>query len=79
MKTSGWHPNHRIGVAEAIRACTATPTAMHRADGLGVIAPGKKADLAVLSKDMLSLAPESIPHVRVEITVFDGRLVHHRF
>jgi predicted amidohydrolase YtcJ len=60
----GWHPQNRVTVAEAIQAYTATPAAVHQAPDLGVIAPGKKADLAVLSENILTSAP--IPaHSRV--------------
>jgi predicted amidohydrolase YtcJ len=75
----GWHAQECISVPEAIRAYTATPAAVHQAPDLGVIAPGKKADLAVLSKNMLSSPPESIPDVRVEMTLFDGRIVYRHF
>jgi predicted amidohydrolase YtcJ len=56
----GWYPQDRVTVAEAIQAYTATPAAVHQAPDLGVIAPGKKADLAVLSENILTSArPDS--------------------
>lgn len=75
----GWHPQNRISVAEAIGAYTATPAAVHQAHGLGVIAAGKKADLVVLSDNILGSAPIHIPDTRVVMTLFDGRIVHREF
>jgi predicted amidohydrolase YtcJ len=75
----GWHPGNRVTVAEALRAYTAAPAAIHNAPEVGVIAPGKKADLAVLSDNMLTGSPARIPDVRVDMTLVDGRIVHRRF
>jgi predicted amidohydrolase YtcJ len=66
-------------VDEAIRAYTATPAAVHNAMDLGAIAPGNKADLAILSRNVLVMPPEMLSEVRVEMTVFDGKIVHRKF
>jgi predicted amidohydrolase YtcJ len=76
---SGWHPQHRVTVAEAIKAYTATPAAVHHVPDLGLIAPGYKADLVVLSKNILTSPPSRIPNTQVDMTLFDGRIVHRRF
>jgi predicted amidohydrolase YtcJ len=75
----GWHPGNRVTTAEAIRAYTATPAAVHQAHDLGNITPGRKADLAVLSENLLTIPPWRIPELRVELTVFNGRIVHRLF
>jgi predicted amidohydrolase YtcJ len=75
----GWHPGNRIAAAEAIRAYTATPAAVHQAHDLGVIAPGRKADLVVVSENLLTIPPSRIPELRVDMTVFNGRIVHRLF
>lgn len=75
----GWHPQNRIGVVAAIDAYTATPASVHRAHDLGVIAPGRCADLAILSENLLSLPPSRIPAVRVDMTLFNGEIVHRQF
>jgi len=74
----GWYPDSRVTVAEALKAYTATPAAVHNADYLGTIAPGKRADLVVLSKNILEIPPAQLPDVRVDMTLFDGRVVHRR-
>jgi predicted amidohydrolase YtcJ len=75
----GWHPQNRVDVAEAIQAYTAVPAAVHQAHDLGVIAPGRKADLAVLSGNLLTSPPSRIPELQVDMTLFDGRIVFRRF
>ncbi len=75
----GWHPDNRVTVAEAIQAYTAIPAAVHNAPDLGVIAPGKRADLAVLSENIYAMPPSQMPSVQVEMTLFDGRIVYRQF
>ena len=76
---NGWHPQNRVTVAEAIQAYTVTPASVHQALDLGVIAPGKKADLAVLSENILVSPPSQIPHIKVDMTLFDGHIVYRQF
>jgi hypothetical protein len=76
---NGWHPQERISVAEALAAYTATPAKVHQARDLGVIAPGKKADLVALSENILEIDPSRIPDTRIAMTVFDGRIVYRQF
>ncbi len=75
----GWYPNARISVAEALNAYTSVPATVHKANDLGAIAPGNKADLAVLSTNILTGPPSSIPRAKVDMTLFDGRIVHRLF
>jgi predicted amidohydrolase YtcJ len=76
---NGWHAHERIRVQEALAAYTATPAAVHRATDLGVIAAGYRADLAVLSENILKSNPSRIPDTHVDMTVFDGRIVYRQF
>ena len=74
----GWYPDSRVTVGEALNAYTMTPATVHNAPGIGSIIPGKQADLVVLSKNIFVLPAEQIPEARVELTLFDGRIVHRR-
>ena len=76
---AGWYPASRVTVREALDAYTAVPAAVHRVGDCGVIAPGKRADLAVLSADILAQPTPWLPDVHVDMTIFDGRIVHRRF
>ncbi len=76
---SGWHPRHRVGVEAALRAYTADTAAYYGLEGeLGTLAPGKRADIAILDRDIFTTDPSEIRKARVEMTLFDGRVVFRR-
>jgi predicted amidohydrolase YtcJ len=74
---AGWYPEQRLTVAEAIHAYTLGSA---RAAGLGhehgSIAPGKLADLAVLTSDPYTIPPAELEETAVALTVFDGQVVY---
>ena len=73
---NGWIPAQKITVEEALRSYTVNNAyAMFRENEIGKIAPGMRADLAVLSDDLFTIAPEKIEGVRVDMTVFDGQVI----
>ena len=73
----GFYPDQRLSVEAALRAYTAEPAAYYGlAHELGTIAPGKRADLVVLDQDLFEIDPAAIPDVRVDLTLFDGRVVY---
>ncbi len=76
---NGWYPESRVNVAEALNAYTATPAVVHKAADLGRIAVGSRADLAVLSQNILSEPASAIRETIVDMTFFDGRIVHRLF
>ncbi len=73
---AGWWPESCITVAEALKAYTEAPAMAHNAPDLGAIAVGKRADLAVLSENILKIPSKHLNNVRVEMTLIDGRIVH---
>jgi predicted amidohydrolase YtcJ len=75
----GWFPEQKLTVAEALHAYTiGSAFAEHEEDIKGSLAPGKLADLAVLSQDILHIDPVEIEKTRVEMTVLDGRVIYER-
>jgi predicted amidohydrolase YtcJ len=75
----GWHPEQCMTRAEALASLTRWPAwAAFREDDLGTLAPGKRADLVVLSADLMTVRPESLPWLAVDMTLFDGEVVHRR-
>ncbi|HYS53044.1 MAG TPA: amidohydrolase [Thermoanaerobaculia bacterium] len=76
---NGWIPEQKITVEEALRCYTVNNAyAMFRENEIGKIAPGMFADMAILSDDLFTIAPEKIEKVRVDITIFDGRVIYER-
>ncbi len=75
----GWVPEQKITVAEAIRAYTmGSAYASFEESVKGSIEPGKLADLVVLSDDILSIDPVAIAQTKVQMTVFDGKVIYER-
>ncbi|CAB5104811.1 Amidohydrolase 3 [Olavius algarvensis associated proteobacterium Delta 3] len=74
----GWYPESRVTAAEALAAYTVTPAAAHKISDLGAIAPGYKADLTVLSRNILEVPPSQWPEIGVDMTLFDGRIVYRQ-
>jgi len=73
----GWFPEERLTVEEALRAYTAgSAYAAFEENEKGTIAPGKLADVVVLSDDLFKIAPERIKDARVVLTVVGGKVVH---
>ncbi len=78
-RPGGWVPEQKITVAEAIRAFTiGSAYASFDENIKGSIEAGKRADLAVLSSDILSIDPAAIDQVKVVMTIFDGRVIFER-
>lgn len=75
----GWVPGEKITVAEALAAYTRhNAYANVRDHDLGTLEPGRCADLAVLSRDVLHIDPTEIADVCVDVTVVEGRVVYRR-
>jgi predicted amidohydrolase YtcJ len=71
------NPAERLSVLEAIRVYTLNGAYAHFEEGAkGSIEPGKLADLAVLSGDILRVPTEKLRELTVDLTVVDGRVVH---
>lgn len=76
---NGWIPEQRITVAQAVHAYTmGSAYAEHQEKVKGSIEPGKLADLIVLSADIFTIPPESIEKTKVDLTIFDGKIIYQR-
>jgi predicted amidohydrolase YtcJ len=73
----GWFPNERITIAEAIKAYTYnTAYANFEETTKGSIEVGKLADLTVLSKNLLKIAPKEYLTTDVIFTIVAGKIVY---
>jgi len=73
----GWIPEEKIGVEEALRAYTAGDAYGVFAERTrGRLAPGYKADLVLLDRDLTRIPPEEIERAAIRATVVGGRVVY---
>jgi len=74
---NGWIPEQTIDLASALRAYTIQGAYANFAEGnRGSIAPGKYADVIVLSDNLFDLAPDRIKDARVLLTLVGGREIY---
>ncbi len=74
---NGWGPEQKITVAEAVRAFTyGSAYASFDEKVKGTLEVGKLADLVALSDDIFRIDPALIEKVKVELTVFDGKVIY---
>jgi predicted amidohydrolase YtcJ len=73
----GWVPEQKITVEEALRAYTRGGAYAGFAEGdKGALEPGKLADVVVLDRDLLTVAPEALADAHVAATIVGGRVVY---
>ncbi|MCG8563380.1 MAG: amidohydrolase family protein, partial [Hyphomicrobiales bacterium] len=72
-------PGQRVGRLEAL-ACASREGAWlsFEEDRKGTIEPGKLADLAILSDDLLEVEEDRIPDIRADLTITGGQVVFER-
>jgi predicted amidohydrolase YtcJ len=75
----GWYPDQRVTVDEAVAAYTIGPARCYgMAEELGSITPGKRADIVVLDRNIYTIDAAEMVGAKVDMTVFDGRVVFRR-
>ena len=73
----GWYPEQRISVEDAVRGYTTVPAAFYgQSRKMGTLTPGKRADMIVLDREIFEVDPMENADTRVEMTIFDGRIVY---
>jgi predicted amidohydrolase YtcJ len=70
-------PDQRVDVMTALKAMTIWPAWHHFEDGTkGSLAPGKLADLVILSADPTAVDPDTIDQIKVAETIKEGSTVY---
>jgi len=70
-------PDHRVDVITALKAMTLWPAFQHfEEDRKGSLAPGKLADLVILSDDPTAVDPESLDDLVVVETIKEGETIY---
>jgi predicted amidohydrolase YtcJ len=73
----GWIPEQKISIEEAIKAYTLNAAYASFEENIkGSIEVGKLADMVVLSENILTIDPVKIRDVKVEMTIFDGKVIY---
>ncbi|MBE0573231.1 MAG: amidohydrolase [Ignavibacteriaceae bacterium] len=76
---NGWIPEEKISVEDAIKCYTLNAAYASFEEKIkGSIEVGKLADFVVLSDDILTIDPDKIKDVNVEMTIFDGEIVYEK-
>jgi hypothetical protein len=75
--TALYRETNRLSRMEALRLWTAGSSWFSGEEGKkGMVAPGKLADIAVLSDDYFSVAEEQIKRIESVLTIVDGKVVY---
>ena len=73
----GWFPDQRMTREEALRSWTEVGAyAAFEEDKKGTLAPGKLADLVMLSADIMRVPPPEILKTRARMTLLGGEIVY---
>jgi predicted amidohydrolase YtcJ len=73
-------PEEAVSIQDAIRLYTLAPTYLtwDEKKKKGSIEPGKFADMIVLDSDPLTIPPEQLLTMNVDMTIIDGKIVYKR-
>ena len=72
-----WMPEERIGVPEAVAAFTINAAYTNRDEAnTGSLEVGKRANLAVLDRNLFDIPATEISDTKVLVTLFEGKAVH---
>jgi predicted amidohydrolase YtcJ len=75
----GWLPGERLTREEALRGFTLDAAwSLFLEKEVGSLEVGKRADLVVFARDIMTVPESEIPRVEIDMTVVDGRTVHER-
>jgi predicted amidohydrolase YtcJ len=77
LHTPSWYPEECISARQALHAYTlGAAYASGEERSKGSLAPGKLADMVVLSRDILSVPPPEILNTTVEMTIVGGKIAY---
>lgn len=76
---NGWVPEQKVTVAESVKAYTVNAAYAEGEEKIkGAIKPGQLADIVVLNQDIFHIDPVKIESTRVDLTIFDGKVIYDR-
>lgn len=73
----GWHPKERLSLSQAMTGFSHAPAKIsHRGDHLGMIAPGYKADLLILSDDPFTQPLQALGQIKPLATLIESECIY---
>lgn len=75
---TGANPQEAVTLAEALTAYTRGAAAAYGREDIGALKEGSLADLIVTDKNLFEIPAGELKDCRVDLTVFDGRIVFER-
>ncbi|HWU81105.1 MAG TPA: amidohydrolase family protein, partial [Caulobacter sp.] len=74
-----WSPDEAVSRDQALRMLTWAPAyAAFAETDRGTLEAGKKADVTVFSRDLMTIAPPEILKVEAVLTIVDGKVVFEK-
>ena len=75
----GWFSEEKLSLEESIKAFTSLPAWCSRKERyLGVLTPGRLADLTVFDQDLFLIPPEEWASAEVAMTIVNGEIVYQK-
>ena len=75
----GWYPEELLSAEEALRGFTLDAAySLFLEDEIGSLEVGKRADLVVFERDIVSAPAAEIPVIAVDMTFVDGAVAYER-
>ncbi|MDX1502423.1 MAG: amidohydrolase [Thermoanaerobaculia bacterium] len=75
----GWQPDQRLSRAEALAGFTRDAArSLFLENEVGTLEVGRRADLVVFARDIMTVPAAEIPEVAVDLTLVDGEIVFRR-
>jgi predicted amidohydrolase YtcJ len=73
----GWVPKEKISLEDALRAYTINGAYAEYSENIkGSMESGKLADMVVLSKNIFKVPYKEIPEIKVNMTIFNGKIIY---
>ena len=75
--SDGWYPKQKVERTVSLRAYTSEAAYLEGLEGeIGALAPGMRADLTVLDRDVLACSPDDLLETKSLLTMAGGEIVH---
>lgn len=79
LPSDGWYADQRLTRSQALAGFTLDAAhSLFLEEEVGSLSVGKRADLVIFERDIMTVPEAEIPQVEIAMTVVDGRIVYRR-